>query len=80
MKLASVIGVTLDDKSNDTVGSIIAIEKGGTSGQLRCFPLNTNNYKNNNNLKLYKKKNSISTELILSNPNLIPLYEKIYNI
>jgi len=44
------------------------------------FPLNTNNYKNNKNLKLYKKKNSISTELILSNPNLIPLYEKIYNI
>lgn len=43
MKLASVIGVTLDDKSNDTVGSIIAIEKGSTSGQLRCFPLNTNN-------------------------------------
>jgi hypothetical protein len=43
MKLASVIGVTLDDKSNDTVGSIIAIEKGSASGQLRCFPLNTNN-------------------------------------
>ena len=43
MKVASVIGVILDDNSPDTVGSIIVIEKGTSGRQLRCFPLNTNN-------------------------------------
>ena len=36
------------------------------------FPLNTNKYK--------KKKNSISTEFILKNHTLIPLYEEKYII
>ena len=31
------------------------------------------------NVKFVKKNNSISTEFIFSNPNLLPLYEKNIN-
>jgi hypothetical protein len=45
------------------------------------FPLNSINYKNDSNCKFEKKKNTISSELILNNKNFISFYEnKLYKI
>jgi len=79
-KVKNCIFIRHEDLINDFDKTLLKIKDKGLEVKNINFPLNTNNYKNNKNLKLYKKKNSISTELILSNPNLIPLYEKIYNI
>ena len=44
------------------------------------FPINTNKYKKENSIYI-KKKNKISSETILNNPNFILFYEKrLYNI
>jgi hypothetical protein len=44
------------------------------------FPLNTTNYKKSTETS-FVKKNAIPPEFILSNPNLIALYEKtVYDI
>lgn len=81
-KVKNCIFIRYEDLINDFDKTLLKIKDKGFEVKKNInFPLNTNNYKNNKNLKFIKKNNSISTEFILSNPNLIPLYEKkIYNI
>lgn len=81
-KVKNCIFIRYEDLINDFDKTLLKIKDKGFEVKKNInFPLNTNNYKNTKNLKFVQKKNSISTELILSNPNLIPLYEKkIYNI
>ena len=81
-KVKNCIFIRYEDLINDFDKTLLKIKNKGLEVKKNInFPLNTNMYKNEKKNKLFKKKNSISTEFILSNPNLIPLYEKkIYNI
>ena len=81
-KVKNCIFIRYEELINDFDKTLLKIKDKGFKVKKNIdFPLNTNNYKNIKNLKFIKKKNSISTELILNNPNLIPLYEeKFYNI
>ena len=80
-KVKNCIFIRYEELINDFDKTLLKIkDKGLEVKKDISFPINTNNYKNNPNRK-FVKKNSISTELILNNPNLIPLYEeKLYNI
>jgi len=80
-KVKNCIFIRHEDLINDFDKTLLKIKDKGLEVKKNInFPLNTNNYKNNNKMKFKPKKNSISTEFIFSNPNLLPLYEKIYNI
>ena len=85
IKIKNCIFIKYEDLINNFEETLFKIKDKGLEVKKNInFPLNTNNYrneKNKNNRKFTPKKNSLSTEFILSNPNLIPLYEKkIYNI
>ena len=81
-KVKNYIFIRYEDLINDFDKTLLKIKDKGLEVKTNInFPLNTNNYKNNKYQKFIPKKDSISTKIILSNPNLIPLYEKkIYNI
>ena len=81
-KVKNCICIRYEDLINDFDKTLLKIKDKGLKVKNNInFPLNTDIYKNKKNKKFKKKLNSISTELILSNPNLIPLYEdKLYNI
>lgn len=81
-KVKNCIFIRYEDLINDFNKTLFKIKNKGLEVKKNInFPLNTDSYKNNKRIKFKKKKNSISTKFILSNPNLIPLYEKkIYNI
>jgi hypothetical protein len=79
-KVKNCIFIRYEDLINDFDKTLLKIrDKGFEVKKNINFPLNTNNYKNNQKKKFIQKKNSISTELILNNPNLIPLYEEKLN-
>ena len=80
-KVKNCIFIRYEELINDFDKTLFKIkDKGLEVKQNINFPLNTNNYKNNPKEKfIQKKNNSISTELILNNPNLIPLYEEKLN-
>jgi hypothetical protein len=73
-KVKHCIFIKHEDLLNDFKNTLIKIKNKGLKVKENInFPLNTKKY--------VKKKNYISSEIILSNPNLIPLYEKkLYNI
>ena len=81
-KVKNCIFIKYEELINDFDKTLLKIKDKGLEVKKNInFPLNTNNYKNQKIKFIRKKKNSISTELILNNPNLIPLYEeKLYNI
>ena len=88
-KVQNYIFIRYEDLINDFDKTLLKIKDKGLEVKKNInYPLNTNNYKNHKGafaaarlIKKKFKKNSISTEFILSNPNLIPLYEKkLYNI
>ena len=81
-KVKNYIFIKYEDLINDFDKTLLKIKDKGLEVKKNInFPLNTNNYKNNKNQLFKKKKKTISTEFILNNPNLIPLYEeKLYNI
>ena len=81
-KVKNCIFIRYEDLINDFDKTILKIKDKGLEVKKNInFPLNTNIYKNTNNTKFEKTENDISCEFILSNSNLIPLYEKIiYNI
>ena len=81
-KVKNYIFIRYEDLINDFDKTLLKIKDKGLEVKKNInFPLNTDCYKNNRKFKFKKKKNSISTEFVLSNHNLIPLYEKkIYNI
>ena len=80
-KVKNCIFIRHEDLINDFDKTLLKIKNKGLEIKKNInFPLNTDNYKNSNK-KFFKKNNSISTDFILSNRNLLPLYEKkIYNI
>ena len=80
-KVKNCIFIRYQDLINDFDKTLLKIKDKGLEIKKNInFPLNTDNYKNTSREKFVKKKNSISTKFILSNPNLIPSYEKyIYN-
>lgn len=75
-KVKNCIFIRYEDLINDFDKTLQKIKNKGLKVKNNInFPLNTNisNYE--------KKENDISNEIILNNPNLIPLYEKsLYNI
>jgi hypothetical protein len=76
-KVKNFIFIRYEDLINDFDKTLLKIKDKGLKVKKNInFPLNTDRYKNNNKIEFKKKINSISTEFILSNPNLIPLYEK----
>ena len=81
-KVKNCIFIRYEDLINDFDNTLLKIKNKGLKVKTNIkFPLNTDNYKNTKNNKFRKKPNSISREFILSNSNLIPLYEKkLYNI
>ena len=80
-KVKNCIFIRYEDLINDFDETLLKIKDKGLEVKKNInFPLNTYNYKNNKKKKFIPKKNSISTKFILSNPNLIPFYEKKYNI
>jgi hypothetical protein len=81
-KVKNCIFIRYEDLINDFDKTLLKIKDKGLEVKKNInYPLNTNNYRKSNKEKFKPKKNSISTELILNNPNLIPLYEdKLYNI
>ena len=81
-KVKNYIFIKYEDLINDFDKTLLKIKNKGLKVKENInFPLNTDLYKHTKHVKYIKKENSISTELILSNPNLIPLYEQIlYNI
>ena len=81
-KVKNCIFIRYEDLINDFDKTLLKIKDKGLEVKKNInYPLNTNNYRKSNKMKFKPKKNSISTELILNNPNLIPLYEdKLYNI
>ena len=81
-KVKNCIFIRYEDLINDFDKTLLKIKDKGLEVKKNInYPLNTNNYKGGGWGKFKVKKNSISAEFILSNPNLIPLYEqKIYNI
>ena len=80
-KIKNYIFIKYKNLINDFENTLLKIkEKGLKVKENINFPLNSNNYKKTNKT-FKKKKNSISSKFILSNPNLIPFYEKkLYNI
>jgi hypothetical protein len=81
-KVKNCIFIRYEDLINDFDKTLLKIKDKGLKVKKNInFPLNTNNYKKSKEEKFKPKKNSISSELILNNPNLIQLYEdKLYNI
>jgi len=81
-KVKNCIFIRYEDLINDFNNTLLKIKNKGLKVKPNIkFPLNTDNYKNCKNIKFRKKHNSISRDFILSNSNLIPLYEKkLYNI
>ena len=80
-KVKNCIFIRYEDLINDFEKTLIKIKDMGLEVKKNInFPLNTTFYKKTNSI--FKiKTNSISNEFILSNPNIIKLYEKkIYNI
>ena len=83
-KVKNCIFIRYEDLLNDFENIMLKIKKTGLKVKENInFPVNTDNDKKYNKkyIKDEKKIKNISDELILSNPNLIPLYEKkIYNL
>lgn len=80
-KVENCIFIRHEDLINDFEKTLLKIKDMGLEVKKNInFPLNTTFYKKTNSI--FKiKTNDISTEFILSNPNIIKLYEKkIYNI
>lgn len=80
-KVKNCIFIRYEELINDFDKTLLKIKDKGLEVKKNInFPLNTNDYKDLKGIK-FIPKNSISTELILNNPNLILLYEeKLYNI
>jgi hypothetical protein len=75
-KVKNCIFIRYEDLIKDFDKTLLKIKDKGLEIKKNInFPLNTDNYKGGKS-KFVKKNNSISTEFILSNPNLLPLYEK----
>ena len=81
-KVKNCIFIRYEDLINNFEKTLLEIKNKGLQIKKNInFPLNTNLYKDYTGTLFIKKKNSIPTEFILNNPNLIPLYEeKLYNI
>lgn len=82
-KVKHCILIKHEDLLNDFENILIKLKLTGLKVKENInFPINSVAYKNSKDGKKYvKKNNEISEEFILSNPNLIPLYEKkLYNI
>ena len=81
-KVKNCVFIKYEDLINDFEKTLLQIEDKGLKRKKNIvFPLNSNRYKKHPKKIFEKKKNSVPTEFILNNPNLIPLYEKkIYNI
>lgn len=80
-KVKNCIFIRYEDLINDFDKTLLKIKDKGLEVKKKInFPLNINTYKDSKNIKFIKKENTISSEFILSNPNLIQLYEKkLYN-
>lgn len=80
-KVKHCIFIKHEDLINDFENTLIKIKDAGLKVKENInFPINSINYKNDDKKKYIKKKNNIPSNLILNNPNLIPLYEKkLYN-
>ena len=75
-KVKNYIFITYEDLINDFTNTLLKIKDKGLEIKTNInFPLNTTNYKKTKN-KFVVKINSIPTNFILSNPNLIEEYEK----
>jgi hypothetical protein len=81
-KVKNGIIIRYEDLINNFENTLFRIKNKGLKVKQNInFPLNTDNYANLKNKKFIKKNNNISSKFILSNPNLIPFYEKkLYNI
>lgn len=81
-KVKNCIFIRYEDLLNDFDKTLLKIKDKGLEVKKNInFPLNIKSYTKNNNLIFKVKENYISSEFILSNSNLIPLYEKkIYDI
>ena len=80
-KVKNCVFIKYEDLLNDLEKTLLEIKNKGLKIKKNInFPLNTDmNIKTKTKFK--PKKNTISTKVILNNPNLIPLYEKrLYNI
>tara|TARA_B100000886_G_scaffold339800_1_gene306425 strand:+ start:5772 stop:9152 length:3381 start_codon:yes stop_codon:yes gene_type:complete len=81
-KVKNYIFIRYEDLENNFEKILLEIKDKGLEIKKNInFPLNTTIYKSQEDKVFQKKENSISTELILNNPYLIPFYEqKLYNI
>jgi hypothetical protein len=81
-KVKNCIFIKYEDLVDDLETTLLKIkDKGLKIKENINFPLNTKIYKKQRNRLFKKKNNSISTEFILNNSNLISLYEEeLYNI
>ena len=75
-KVKNCIFIKYEELINDFDKTLLKIKDKGLDVKKNInFPLNTNNYMGSNQIFKKKQYNSIHPEFILSNPNLIPLYE-----
>jgi hypothetical protein len=76
-KVKNYIFIKYEDLLNDFDNTLLKIKnKGLTIKENINFPVNSDNYKGDVNIKYVKKiDRTISDEIILTNPNLIPFYE-----
>ena len=82
MKVKNYIFIKYEDLNDDFENTLLKIKDKGLKVKENInFPKNTKVYKKTNRAFQRKKRNKLSTEFILSNPNFIPFYEmKIYNL
>ena len=81
-KVKNCVFIKYEDLISDFENTLSKIKDKGLKVKENInFSLNTNRYMGNSNFTFVKKVNTLPSELILTNPNLIPLYEKkLYNI
>lgn len=81
-KVKHCVFIKYEDLVNDFTNVMEILKNKGLDIKTNIeFPINTNNYKNNENVKMHNndKKKYIQNDKILNNPNLIPKYEKMLN-
>ena len=81
-KVKNYIFIKHEDLLNNYKNTLLKInEKGVKIKDNIKFPINSKTYKLSKTKIYVKKKNEISSETILDNPNFIPFYEKkLYNV
>lgn len=82
-KIKNYIFIKYEDLIQDFNGTMFKIKNSGLELNVKKdidFPLNSPYYKKDKTVKFHRKTNTIPTEFILRNPNLIPLYERRLNL